>query len=124
MRKSIGPVCRSPAYTALSKGSISHDNLYLETLNSLPRTFNGPEAAHDYLWLTQNLWMAEDAWNWANNDAEAKSYVLKTCSRDDCATREVRVAEFKRCGGCKEVVYCGQACQKEAWPGHKKSTFQ
>ncbi|KAI0676908.1 hypothetical protein C8Q78DRAFT_1086899 [Trametes maxima] len=90
-----------------------------KSLNFSPRTFNGPEAAHDYLWLTQDLWMAPDVWEWANSDAEVKSYVLKKCSRAACNTREVRVAEFKRCGGCKEVVYCGQVCQKEDWKVHK-----
>lgn len=53
---------------------------------------NGPEEAHDYLWLTQDLWMSSHVWNWVNNY-----------------------------GGCKEVVRCGQACQKEDWPAHKKS---
>ncbi|TFK93914.1 hypothetical protein K466DRAFT_580545 [Polyporus arcularius HHB13444] len=92
-----------------------------KTLNNLPRAPNGPEEAHDYLWLTQNLWMASDVWEWVNNDAGAKSHILKTCSREGCHTREVRAAEFKRCGGCKEVVYCGAACQKEDWQAHKKS---
>ncbi|KAI0773887.1 hypothetical protein C8Q74DRAFT_1199891 [Fomes fomentarius] len=92
-----------------------------KSLNNLPRSPNGPEDAHDYLWLTQDLWMSSHVWNWVNNDAEAKSYILKTCARQGCNTREVRAAEFKRCGGCKEVVYCGQACQKEDWPAHKKS---
>ncbi|KAI0370235.1 hypothetical protein BV20DRAFT_305450 [Pilatotrama ljubarskyi] len=90
-----------------------------KSLNFSPRTFNGPEAAHDYLWLTQDLWMAPNVWEWANSDAEVKSYVLKKCSREGCNTREVRAAEFKRCGGCREVVYCGQACQKDDWKTHK-----
>lgn len=67
--------------------------------------------------------MAPDVWAWADSDAEVKSYVLKRCVRAGCDTREVRVAEFKRCGGCKEVVYCGQACQKEDWKAHKPSTY-
>ncbi|EIW62110.1 uncharacterized protein TRAVEDRAFT_27483 [Trametes versicolor FP-101664 SS1] len=90
-----------------------------KSLNFDPRSFNGQEEAHDYLWLTQDLWMAPDVWAWADSDAEVKSYVLKRCVRAGCDTREVRVAEFKRCGGCKEVVYCGQACQKEDWKAHK-----
>ena len=24
------------------------------------------------------------------------------------------------CLGCRSVSFCGKACQKEAWPGHKK----
>lgn len=67
--------------------------------------------------------MAPDVWAWADSDAEVKSYVLKRCARAGCDTREVRVAEFKRCGGCKEVVYCGQACQKEDWKAHKPSAY-
>lgn len=67
--------------------------------------------------------MAPDVWAWADSDAEVKSYVLKRCVRAGCDTREVRVAEFKRCGGCKEVVYCGQACQKEDWKAHKPSAY-
>ena len=97
--------------------------LLTESLNNLPRSPNGPEEAHDYLWLTQNLWMASDVWEWANNDAGAKVHILKTCAREGCNTREVRAAEFKRCGGCKEVVYCGAACQKEDWQAHKKSMY-
>lgn len=100
---------------------VTHE-IHTESLNNMPRSMNGPEEAHDYLWLTQDLWMPSHVWNWANGDEEAKSFVLKTCSRAECNNREARAAEFKRCGGCKEVVYCGQACQKEDWPAHKKST--
>ena len=95
---------------------------YIESLNNLPRSLNGPEDAHDYLWLTQDLWMLSHIWNWANNDPEVKACVLKKCARSACNNREVRAAEFKRCGDCKEVVYCGASCQKEDWPAHKKST--
>ncbi|PIL36807.1 hypothetical protein GSI_00497 [Ganoderma sinense ZZ0214-1] len=91
-----------------------------KSLNNLPRSLNGPEDAHDYLWLTQDLWMPSHIWNWANNDPEVKACVLKKCARSACNNREVRAAEFKRCGGCKEVVYCGASCQKEDWPAHKK----
>ncbi|KAI0959817.1 hypothetical protein AcW1_004533 [Taiwanofungus camphoratus] len=91
-------------------------------LNMMPRTFNGPEQAHDYLWLTQDLWMAPDVWAWADGDVDAKGCVLKTCSREGCGKREEKVAGFKRCGACKDAVYCGQECQKEDWKTHKPST--
>ncbi|GBE79251.1 hypothetical protein SCP_0204480 [Sparassis crispa] len=89
------------------------------SLNMDARTFNGPEQAHDYLWLTQDLWMEPCVWAWADGDAEAKACVLRKCSRPDCGRLEERVAEFKRCGGCKEAVYCGPECQKEDWKVHK-----
>ncbi|OBZ76530.1 hypothetical protein A0H81_03534 [Grifola frondosa] len=89
------------------------------SLNNSPRALNSPESAQDYLWLTQDLWMAPDIWAWADSDAEAKSSVLRTCSRADCGKLEDKVAEFKRCGGCKEVVYCGPECQKQDWKEHK-----
>lgn len=64
---------------------------------------NGPEEAQDYLWLTQDLWMEEDVWAWANNNFDAKDKVLKTCSLGTCSKREVRVAEYKRCSACHLV---------------------
>lgn len=47
----------------------------------------GSEEAHDYCWLTQNLWEAQDVWAWADGD-EAKRTILKPCSRQGCAQRE------------------------------------
>lgn len=87
-------------------------------LNHLPRTPNGPEQGHDYLWLTQDLWMVPDVWAWADGDV-AKEAVLKTCSRPGCGRRETTVAQFKCCGACKDAVYCGQECQKKDWKAHK-----
>ena len=68
---------------------------------------NGPEEAQDYLWLTQDLWMEDDVWTWANNNPDAKDKVLKTCSLGTCGRREVRVAEYKRCSACHLVSVCG-----------------
>ncbi len=41
-------------------------------MNMNPRGWNGPEDAHDYLWMVQDLWMNDDVWNWANEHPEAK----------------------------------------------------
>lgn len=67
------------------------------------RTLNGLGDAHDYLWLTQDLWMQNDVWNWANGNQEGKQAVLKICSRSGCENRETEATEFKRCSACKEV---------------------
>ena len=53
---------------------------------------NGPEDAQDYLWLTQDLWMENEVWAWANKNPDAKGKVLKTCSLGTCGKSEVRVA--------------------------------
>ena len=55
---------------------------------------NGPEEAQDYLWLTQDLWMENEVWAWANNNPDAKDKVLKICSLGTCGKREARVAEY------------------------------
>ena len=74
-------------------------------LNSDARTPNGPEDAQDYLWLTQDLWMKDDVWNWANNSVDAKNVVLKICSRESCGAKEQQVAEYKRCSACHRVCF-------------------
>ncbi|RDB23903.1 hypothetical protein Hypma_009261 [Hypsizygus marmoreus] len=88
-------------------------------LNMDPRSLNGPEEAHDYLWLTQDLWMEPDVWKWANENPDARDAVLKVCSRDACPVRETKVAQFKRCSSCHLVRYCSPACQKQDWATHK-----
>lgn len=38
-----------------------------------------------------------------------------------CRTLESQPGEFKRCGGCRNVFYCGRKCQAKDWKaGHKK----
>ncbi|KAJ3505760.1 hypothetical protein NMY22_g17468 [Coprinellus aureogranulatus] len=83
-------------------------------LNMLPRGPNSPEEAHDYLWLSQDLWMEDDVWNWADNNPDAKQVILKNCSNEvqGCRTREGEVAQFKRCSACRLVSYCSTTCQK------------
>ncbi|KAH9844021.1 uncharacterized protein C8Q71DRAFT_25127 [Rhodofomes roseus] len=92
-------------------------------LNNLPRSPNGPEYAHDYCWLTQNLWEEPDVWAWADGD-QAKSYILRTCSRGACSRREEQVCEFKRCHACKLAWYCSTECQKGDWRAHKPDCKQ
>ena len=44
---------------------------------------------------------------------------LHTCPA--CGKKEAEPGEFKRCGGCKNVYYCGRKCQVQDWKaGHKK----
>ena len=90
-----------------------------ETLNDSPRSPNGTEDAHDYLWLVQDAWMVPAVWAWADSNAEAKAAIMKDCSRAGCGKREERVAQFKRCAACHQVWYCGTACQKTDWQMHK-----
>jgi hypothetical protein len=66
---------------------------------------NGPEDAHDYLWLTQDLWMDPDVWNWADQNPEIKASVRRLCCREGCGKIESTVAEFKRCAACKTVCF-------------------
>lgn len=43
---------------------------------------------------------------------------LYTCPA--CGKKEAKAGEFKRCGGCKSVYYCGRKCQVQDWKaGHK-----
>lgn len=78
-------------------------NHLLENLNNEPRAPNGPEEAHDYLWLTQDLWMEPAVWNWANESPDVMKAVLKVCSRTECTVGETKVAQFKRCSACHKV---------------------
>lgn len=44
---------------------------------------------------------------------------LQTCPA--CGKKEPKPGEFKRCGGCKSVYYCGRKCQVRDWKaGHKQ----
>ena len=44
---------------------------------------------------------------------------LHTCPT--CGQKESKPGEFKRCGGCKNVYYCGRKCQVRDWKaGHKQ----
>ncbi|KAI9010268.1 hypothetical protein DFJ74DRAFT_686546 [Hyaloraphidium curvatum] len=38
-----------------------------------------------------------------------------------CLRASADLAEFKRCGGCHEALYCSPRCQKADWRNHKGS---
>ncbi|KAI6008804.1 hypothetical protein F5J12DRAFT_905176 [Pisolithus orientalis] len=90
-----------------------------EGFDNLPGTHNGPEDARDYLFVTQDVWIKDDAWEWANASQEAESNVIKVCGNSACGAVETQVAQFKRCAACKKVVYCSQPCQRSDWSKHK-----
>ena len=53
--------------------------------------------------------------------ADVAAFGLHACALPACGAREVTVHQFKRCGGCKAVVYCSAACSKAHWKaGHKR----
>ncbi|KAJ6623261.1 hypothetical protein B0H10DRAFT_808582 [Mycena sp. CBHHK59/15] len=90
-----------------------------DSLNMSARGINSSEEAHDYLWLTQDLWMDPEVWNWVNADPVINSEILKICSHPDCTAQETKATQFKRCAACHQVTYCGPVCQKADWKRHK-----
>jgi hypothetical protein len=46
---------------------------------------------------------------------------LMAASAGSCAHCGKQGVALKRCARCKEVSYCGAACQKAGWKGHKKT---
>ncbi|KAH8106247.1 hypothetical protein BXZ70DRAFT_918821 [Cristinia sonorae] len=91
-----------------------------KTLNNSSRAMNSPEDASDYLWLAQDLWMDPEVWTWAQSQRDVKMLLVKKCSRKGCSNVEEDVAQFKRCGACHQVWYCGRDCQKADWKEHKQ----
>ena len=55
--------------------------------------------------------------------AAAEALATRPCAHPGCATivgpSEAAAPRGKRCGGCRLVRYCGPACQKADWKGHK-----
>ena len=37
-----------------------------------------------------------------------------------CGASEIEHLEFKKCGGCKLILYCSQECQEQDWENHGK----
>ncbi|KAL1946612.1 hypothetical protein VTO73DRAFT_14716 [Trametes versicolor] len=91
---------------------------------SRPRTTNGSDEAHDYRWLTQDLWAEPEAWVWINTNRDLIDIVVKTCTREGCGRREMRPLDFKKCGGCRQAFYCGPECQREDWQAHRQACRQ
>ena len=57
----------------------------------------------------------------ARKAADQAAFGLQACALPACGAREVSVHQFKRCGGCKAVVYCSAECAKAHWKaGHKR----
>ncbi|KAG7097973.1 hypothetical protein E1B28_005283 [Marasmius oreades] len=90
-----------------------------EHLTQGPRGINGPESAHDYLWLSQDLWMEDDVWSWISENLDAKKSVLMECGSEACNKEESTPAQFHRCSGCRQISYCSRECQKLDWRRHK-----
>lgn len=95
--------------------------LWTGDLNMNPRQMNGPEDAHDYLWLTQDLWMEPDVWSWADGNEDIKTSIHRCCGRDGCSKTESKPGEFRRCASCMSISYCDPSCQKQDWRNHKPS---
>jgi hypothetical protein len=51
--------------------------------------------------------------------AEAAVRGVHTCALASCASKEVHVSQFKKCGACRTVAYCCREHQLEDWPAHK-----
>jgi hypothetical protein len=48
----------------------------------------------------------------------------KRCTYPACPIQETTPGQFKSCAKCRIVHYCGQNCQREHWPTHKKECGQ
>ncbi len=55
----------------------------------------------------------------ANAAAEAAARGLRECALAGCASKEVHVSQFKKCGACRTVCYCCREHQLEDWHAHK-----
>ena len=59
----------------------------------------------------------------SKNEIDLMKYREKFCRTADCGAcgaSETEPLEFKKCGGCKLVVYCSENCQKQDWENHAK----
>ena len=51
--------------------------------------------------------------------AEAAVRGLRGCALAGCASKEIHVSQFKRCGACQQAFYCCREHQLADWPSHK-----
>ena len=51
--------------------------------------------------------------------AEGAVRGLRECALAGCASKEVHVSQFKRCGACQQAFYCCREHQLADWPAHK-----
>jgi hypothetical protein len=66
-------------------------------------------------------WIAHASTDYAHNlwqqmwEAVLNADRADRCARPGCGRTYADAMVFKRCGGCRRVVYCSRACQKMAW---------
>jgi hypothetical protein len=83
---------------------VSELKTIIASLNANARAVNSLEEAHDYLWLSQDLWTEFQVWNWLNNSSDVSSAIHRICTHPDCSAQETRATEFKRCAACHTVL--------------------
>eukprot|EP00794_Sanderia_malayensis_P016069 gene16069-17692_t len=52
-------------------------------------------------------------------DADVEASFFYECHYTPCCRIEKEINDFRICGRCQEVRYCGPSCQQKDWPGHK-----
>ncbi|TFK33085.1 hypothetical protein BDQ12DRAFT_716026 [Crucibulum laeve] len=87
--------------------------------HKLARVPNSTEDAHDYLWLSQDLWEEYEVLGWIKKLLDNEPLLLKRCSNPSCPVIEAEITEFKRCSSCHLVHYCSESCQSGHWRIHK-----
>lgn len=52
-------------------------------------------------------------------DSDVEASFFYECHYTPCCRIEKELNDFRICGRCQEVRYCGPSCQQKDWPGHK-----